>query len=99
AAHAAAITPASLHKRLDSHDTPVELQQLSNAFNAMLDRIDDGYRRLMQFSADLAHEIRTPLNGILGFTHLLQKSELTPRQFDYLATIEKSADNLLSIIN
>ncbi|EPN56734.1 heavy metal sensor histidine kinase, partial [Pseudomonas syringae pv. actinidiae ICMP 19096] len=56
AAHAAAITPASLHKRLDSHDTPVELQQLSNAFNAMLDRIDDGYRRLMQFSADLAHE-------------------------------------------
>jgi two-component system sensor histidine kinase BarA len=38
-------------------------------------------------------------NGILGFTHLLQKSELTPRQLDYLGTIEKSADSLLGIIN
>jgi two-component system sensor histidine kinase BarA len=52
-----------------------------------------------EFLANMSHEIRTPLNGILGFTHLLQKSELTPRQFDYLGTIEKSADSLLSIIN
>ena len=52
-----------------------------------------------EFLANMSHEIRTPLNGILGFTHLLQKSELTPRQFDYLTTIEKSADNLLGIIN
>ncbi len=52
-----------------------------------------------EFLANMSHEIRTPLNGILGFTHLLQKSELTPRQYDYLGTIEKSADNLLSIIN
>ncbi len=52
-----------------------------------------------EFLANMSHEIRTPLNGILGFTHLLQKSDLTPRQQDYLATIEKSADSLLGIIN
>ncbi|QXI27291.1 response regulator [Pseudomonas vanderleydeniana] len=52
-----------------------------------------------EFLANMSHEIRTPLNGILGFTHLLQKSELTPRQLDYLSTIEKSADSLLGIIN
>ncbi|MFI8481527.1 response regulator [Pseudomonas sp. NPDC078700] len=52
-----------------------------------------------EFLANMSHEIRTPLNGILGFTNLLQKSELTPRQQDYLSTIEKSADNLLGIIN
>jgi two-component system sensor histidine kinase BarA len=52
-----------------------------------------------EFLANMSHEIRTPLNGILGFTHLLQKSELSPRQLDYLGTIEKSADSLLSIIN
>ncbi|MER0040779.1 MULTISPECIES: ATP-binding protein [unclassified Pseudomonas] len=52
-----------------------------------------------EFLANMSHEIRTPLNGILGFTNLLQKSELSPRQQDYLSTIEKSADSLLSIIN
>lgn len=52
-----------------------------------------------EFLANMSHEIRTPLNGILGFTNLLQKSELSPRQRDYLATIEKSADSLLGIIN
>jgi len=52
-----------------------------------------------EFLANMSHEIRTPLNGILGFTNLLQKSELTSRQHDYLGTIEKSAENLLGIIN
>jgi two-component system, NarL family, sensor histidine kinase BarA len=52
-----------------------------------------------EFLANMSHEIRTPLNGILGFTNLLQKSELSPRQQDYLGTIEKSADSLLGIIN
>ncbi len=52
-----------------------------------------------EFLANMSHEIRTPLNGILGFTHLLQKSDLTLRQQDYLSTIEKSADSLLAIIS
>lgn len=52
-----------------------------------------------EFLANMSHEIRTPLNGIIGFTHLLQRSDLTPRQQDYLATIESSADSLLGIIN
>lgn len=66
AAHAADITPARLDSRMNSADTPVELQQLSDAYNAMLDRLANGYQRLMQFSADLAHEIRTPVGSLMG---------------------------------
>jgi len=52
-----------------------------------------------EFLANMSHEIRTPLNGILGFTKLLGRSDMTPRQQDYLSTIHKSADSLLAIIN
>ena len=66
AAHATDISPARLHSRMSSDNTPVELQQLSDAYNAMLDRLAEGYQRLIQFSADLAHEIRTPVGSLMG---------------------------------
>lgn len=66
AAHATDISPARLHSRMSSDNTPVELQQLRDAYNAMLDRLAEGYQRLTQFSADLAHEIRTPVGSLMG---------------------------------
>lgn len=66
AEHATDISPARLHSRMSSENTPVELQQLSDAYNAMLDRLAEGYQRLTQFSADLAHEIRTPVGSLMG---------------------------------
>ncbi|QHA88204.1 heavy metal sensor histidine kinase [Serratia rhizosphaerae] len=66
AAQAAAIAPSTLSTRLSVHGAPQELRQLIVSFNAMLDRINDGYQRLTQFSADLAHEIRTPVGALMG---------------------------------
>lgn len=40
---------------------PTELAELAGELNGMLDRIDDGYQRLQEFSGDLAHEMRTPV--------------------------------------
>jgi two-component system heavy metal sensor histidine kinase CusS len=92
AAHAAAITPARLHNRLDYHDTPVELHQLGEAFNAMLDRLHDGYQRLTQFSADLAHEIRTPVGSLMGHCQVALRQ---PRSADeYQALLASNLEEL-----
>lgn len=66
AAQASAIAPNTLSTRVSDADAPQEVRQLIGAFNAMLDRLNEGYQRLTQFSADLAHEIRTPIGALMG---------------------------------
>ena len=53
-----------LHIRLAPESVPVELTELAFSFNDMLDRIEDVFRRLSNFSADIAHELRTPITNL-----------------------------------
>ncbi len=52
-----------------------------------------------EFLANMSHEIRTPINAIIGFTYLLEKSELNEKQKNYVEKTNLSAKNLLGIIN
>ena len=56
-------------------------------------------RAKSEFLANMSHEIRTPLNAVVGLINLMQKTDLTPKQRDYLATMHRSAGVLLAIIN
>ncbi|TDW43372.1 signal transduction histidine kinase [Flavobacterium sp. 270] len=51
------------------------------------------------FLANMSHEIRTPLSGILGFTNLLQKRSLDETSTEFVSSIQRSGENLMTIIN
>ncbi len=51
------------------------------------------------FLANMSHEIRTPMNAIIGMGELALKTDLTPKQHDYLSKMNKAAHMLLGIIN
>jgi two-component system heavy metal sensor histidine kinase CusS len=66
AGSAARVTVGALDTRIDAAQAPAELRALANALNAMLARLELGYQRLSQFTADLAHDLRTPLGNMRG---------------------------------
>jgi len=65
----AAITRRISAKRMDDRipleAVPRELNELASAFNQMLARLENSFRRLSDFSSDLAHEIRTPISNLI----------------------------------
>jgi two-component system heavy metal sensor histidine kinase CusS len=60
------IDSSTLNQRLPATGLPEELRELSEKVNGMLERLDDSFRRISQFSADIAHELRTPVNNLRG---------------------------------
>lgn len=86
-AHAAArISAERLSERIDPAAAPRELQELVAAFNGMLERLEASFRRLEEFSSDLAHELRTPVNNIMLQTEVALGR---PRsQHDYARLLE-----------
>lgn len=78
------INVQQLNYRLDVASSNIEVQQLSQAMNDMLDKIQIGYQKLAQFSEDIAHELRTPLNNLMGQTQILLSQPRKIEDFENL---------------
>lgn len=67
---AAIVTSQQLDERMPVAAVPAEMADLAVALNGMLDRLQDAFRRLSEFSSDLAHELRTPLSNLMMQTQV-----------------------------
>jgi len=65
------ITTEKLNQRIYPGDVPVDLLELVNSFNDMLERMEDVFQRLSNFSADIAHELRTPITNLTTQTQVV----------------------------
>jgi two-component system, OmpR family, heavy metal sensor histidine kinase CusS len=64
------LSAEQLGQRISPRDAPAEVRELAEAFNGMLDRLEASFRRLSNFSADIAHELRTPVSNLMTETQV-----------------------------
>ncbi len=81
-ATAARIKSTTLNERINSEHFPKELSTLAFTFNEMLDRLEESFARLSQFSADIAHELRTPLNNLRGEAEVGLSKTRSPKEYE-----------------
>lgn len=93
----------------DSQDTPIRLdikmaditkdKEFEKQLIAETDRANAASKSKSDFLANMSHEIRTPLNGVIGFTDLLLKTELSKIQQQYANNANTAGKSLLNLIN
>lgn len=75
------ISANRLGERLPPASVPSELSDLAVAFNDMLARLEDSFRRLSDFSSDLAHELRTPISNLMMQTQVALSQSRTADEY------------------
>jgi two-component system sensor histidine kinase ArlS len=97
----AQIRSDQLDKRLGWTDRSDELGQLARTFDAMLDRLEEGFARERQFISDASHELKTPLTIINANAQMLQRwADKDPQiRADSLSAIRNESASLSRMIN
>jgi two-component system heavy metal sensor histidine kinase CusS len=78
---AESITARRLDARLAVDAVPDELADLAKTLNGMLARLEESFRRLSDFSSDLAHEFRTPISNLMTQTQVTLSKPRAPAEY------------------
>lgn len=94
------ITVNNINTRLDIKGTQDELKELSQTFNDMMDRIENGYKIQQQFVSDASHELRTPIAVIKGYVNMLDRWGKNDKAIleESIEAIKNETDNMQDLI-
>ncbi|MEO8652787.1 MAG: heavy metal sensor histidine kinase [Ramlibacter sp.] len=84
------VSAQQLDQPMPVADAPRELQGLVSSFNRMLARLDESFRRLLEFSSDIAHDLRTPINNLMMQTQVTLSQERAAG--DYRNTLQSNLE-------
>ena len=87
---ASAVTAQQLSHRLPLESAPVELAELAQSLNEMLARLEEAFRRLSDFSSDIAHELRTPVTNLMTQTQVVLSRQRSADE--YRSILESNAE-------
>ena len=97
---AAKVTGQRLGERMPVQAVPVEMADLAQELNRMLDRLQQDFQRLTDFSSDLAHELRTPISNLLTQTQVALTSRRDAATYrDILASNAEEFERLARMVS
>lgn len=88
-----------IHKYYPKTDSYIGIRIDINELKSAQEEAVSASRAKSEFLANMSHEIRTPMNGIMGMSELLANCDLGQREMDFVKTIHRSGQALLTIIN
>ncbi|WP_250208005.1 ATP-binding protein [Curvibacter sp. CHRR-16] len=88
----------ALRQRAQEKDRQA-LEALTEELRQARWRAETANKGKSQFLANMSHELRTPFNGMLGMLSLLENTQVSATQADYIQTAKASAQHLLTVLN